>query len=72
MSNYYQPDPLIRAENEQKDLIIAQLKAEAFEMRQKERDYRSLHEQFLNLQHKYNQLVDERVSFLPQVFNDSL
>jgi hypothetical protein len=54
-------DPL-RAENEQKDLIIAQLKAEAFDLRQKDRDYKALFETFINLQHKYNLLVDEKVS----------
>lgn len=42
-------DP-IKAENDQKDLIIAQLKAEAFDLRQKERDYKSLYDQFINLQ----------------------
>ncbi|CDW77691.1 UNKNOWN [Stylonychia lemnae] len=50
--SYHISDPLIRAENDQKDLIIAQLKAEAFELRQKDRDFRSLHEQYLNIQHK--------------------
>eukprot|EP00347_Sterkiella_histriomuscorum_P012525 403368242 len=60
MSNYHIPDPLVRAENDQKDLIIAQLKAEAFELRQKDRDYRQLHEQYLSVKHKYQQLVDEK------------
>ncbi len=41
-------DP-IRTENEQKDLLIAQFKAEAFELRQRDRDYRALHEQTMNL-----------------------
>ena len=61
MSNYHISDPMLRAENDQKDLIIAQLKAEAFELRQKDRDYRGLHEQYLNVKHRYEQLADEKV-----------
>ena len=58
MSSGYDP---LKIENDQKDLLIAQLKAEAFELRQKERDYRQLHEEFVNLTHKYNLLSDARV-----------
>jgi len=36
-------DPL-KAENDRKDLLIMKLKAEVFELRQKERDYKQLHE----------------------------
>ena len=39
-------DPL-RAENERKDVLIMRLKAELFEMRQKDRDYKLLHETFV-------------------------
>lgn len=45
-NSHYDP---IKAESNQKDLIIAQLKAEAFELRQKERDYKQLYDQFMNL-----------------------
>eukprot|EP00350_Pseudokeronopsis_sp_OXSARD2_P011575 CAMPEP_0170543760 /NCGR_PEP_ID=MMETSP0211-20121228/2768_1 /TAXON_ID=311385 /ORGANISM="Pseudokeronopsis sp., Strain OXSARD2" /LENGTH=141 /DNA_ID=CAMNT_0010847221 /DNA_START=18 /DNA_END=443 /DNA_ORIENTATION=+ len=55
----YGLDP-VKVENQQKDLIIAQLKAEAFELRQKERDYRQLHEQLMNLQHKFSLQEDEK------------
>jgi peptidoglycan hydrolase CwlO-like protein len=33
----------LREESQQKDLLIAQLKAEAFELRQKNRDFQALH-----------------------------
>ncbi len=36
-------DP-IRAENDRKDLLITKLKAEVFELRQQDRDYKLLHE----------------------------
>jgi hypothetical protein len=39
----YARDP-IKAENDRKDLLIMKLKAEVFELRQKERDYKQLHE----------------------------
>ena len=62
MTSSHYHEPLIRAENDQKDLIIAQLKQESFELRQKERDYRALNDQYLDLQHNYNQLADQRVT----------
>jgi hypothetical protein len=39
----YARDP-IKAEYDRKDLLIMKLKAEVFELRQKERDYKQLHE----------------------------
>ena len=41
MASRYDP---LQVENHQKDLQIAQLKAEAFQLRQKERDYKQLHD----------------------------
>lgn len=53
-------DP-IKAENANKDLHIMRLKADVFEMRQKDRDYKALHEKYIQLQHKANRLADEKV-----------
>ncbi len=63
-------DP-IRVENDQKDLLIAQLKAEAFEMRQRERDYRALHQSFMDLEHRYNLIKEERVSHITFHFSET-
>ena len=43
------------------DVKIATLKAQAFELSQKLRDYQSLNEQYLNLQSKFQQLQEEQV-----------
>ena len=43
-----------------KDRLIQQLKMEATELRQKERDYKSLQDQLLNLEHQFNKLNDEK------------
>lgn len=51
----------MRLESDQKDLLISQLKAEIFELKQRERDYGSLRDQMLNLEHKYRSLLDEKV-----------
>lgn len=48
-------DPL-KAENERKDLLIMRLKAELFEAKQKERDYKLLHEAFVQIAHKKDTL----------------
>ena len=55
--SFYDP---IHAENEQKDLIIAKLKQEAFELRQKEREYSNLQTSCQNLEHRTNTLFDEK------------
>jgi hypothetical protein len=43
-----------------KDRLIAQLKQEALELRQRERDYKALQDQLLNLEHHFNKLNDEK------------
>jgi len=47
-------------ESERKDVVISQLKAEAFELRQNERDYSDLNARLNNLHHRYNLLQDEK------------
>jgi len=49
-----------QVETERKDVIISQLKAEAFELRQGERDYSDLNARLNNLHHRYNLLQDEK------------
>jgi len=49
-----------QVETERKDVIISQLKAEAFELRQNERDYSDLNARLNNLHHRYNLLQDEK------------
>lgn len=44
--------------NEQ-DLLIARLKAEAFELSQKVRDYDALNQEYLNMQAKFSNLASE-------------
>jgi hypothetical protein len=55
--SFYDP---IHAENEQKDLIIAKLKQEAFELRQKEREYTTLQNTCSNMEHKQNSLFEDK------------
>jgi hypothetical protein len=38
--------------------LIAQLKAEAFELRQKVRDYQTLHERYSSLDIRYNSMLE--------------
>jgi len=52
-------DP-VKAENDRKDLLIMKLKADVFELRQKERDYKILHEQFIQLRHQHQQQIEEK------------
>lgn len=47
-------------DSDQKDLAIAQLKAEIFELRQNERDYVELAAQLRNLEHRYNLLQEDK------------
>jgi len=49
-----------QVECERKDVIISQLKSEAFELRQGERDYSDLNARLNNLHHRYNLLQDEK------------
>ncbi len=47
---YFSP---AQVESDQKDIIIAQLKADIFEMRKNEEDYLSLQDELRKLEHKY-------------------
>ena len=44
----------VQLSNDQKDLLISQLKADIFELRNREQDYDSLNDQVLELEHKCN------------------
>lgn len=57
-------DP-VKAENERKDLLIMKLKADVFELRQRDRDYKILHEQFIQLRHHSQRQLEEKVSDPP-------
>jgi hypothetical protein len=48
----------LSSENTQRDLVIAELKAEAFELRQKVRDYQALHERFSSLEIRHSSMVN--------------
>ena len=52
-------DP-VKAENDRKDLLIMRLKADVFEMRQRDRDYKILHEQYIQLKHQYQRQAEEK------------
>lgn len=54
---YFDPAQI---ESDQKDLVVSQLKAELFELRQNERDYNELHSKLNNLEHRYNLLQEEK------------
>lgn len=54
---YFDPAQI---ESDQKDLVISQLKAELFELRQNERDYNELHSKLNNLEHRYSLLQEEK------------
>ena len=49
-----------KIESDQKDIIIAQLKAENFELKQKDKDYAIIHSQVLDLEHKIKLLSEEK------------
>ncbi len=53
-------DAAVKAENDRKDLIIMKLKAEVFELRQKERDYKRLHEEYVQMEHRQRQSANEK------------
>ena len=57
-------DP-VKAENDRKDLLIMKLKADVFELRQRDRDYKILHEQFIQLRHHSQRQLEEKVSDPP-------
>lgn len=48
--------------SDQKDLLISQLKAEIFEIQQRDKDFLALRDQLYSIQSKYRHLQDEKVS----------
>lgn len=46
--------------SDHKDRLISQLKQEATELRQRERDYKALQDQLLALEAHFNRLNDEK------------
>ena len=48
------------AGTDHKDRLISQLRHEAQDLRQKERDYKSLQDQLLNLEHTFSKLNEEK------------
>jgi len=63
---YFDPAQI---ESDQKDLVISQLKAELFELRQNERDYNELHSKLNNLEHRYT-LVQEEIGLNEREFRN--
>jgi len=57
-NKYFSPS---QVDSDQKELIISQLKAEIFELRQNDRDYHDLSSQLKNLEHRYNLLQEEKL-----------
>ncbi|CAD8105253.1 unnamed protein product [Paramecium sonneborni] len=55
---FYSP---AKFENDQKDLMISQLKAENFELRQNARDYQELATHLKSLENRYNTLHEEKM-----------
>ncbi len=47
--------------SDQKDLLISQLKAEIFEIQQRDKDYLALRDQLQNVQMKHRHLQDEKL-----------
>lgn len=47
--------------SDQKDLLISQLKAEIFEIQQRDKDYLALRDQLYAIQTKYRHLQDEKL-----------
>ena len=58
MSRYYDS---VHLASDQKDLLISQLKAEIFELQQKDKDYMILRDQLHSLEQRYRQLQDEKL-----------
>jgi len=50
-----------QVESDHKDIVVSQLKAEAFELRENERDYNDLNSRVNNLNHRFNLLQEEKV-----------
>jgi hypothetical protein len=47
--------------SDQKDLLISQLKAEIFEIQQRDKDYIALRDQLYTIQQKYRHMQDEKL-----------
>jgi len=58
MSRYYDS---VHLASDQKDLLISQLKAEIFEIEQRDKDYLALRDQLYSLQTKYRHVQDEKL-----------
>lgn len=58
MSRYYDS---VHLASDQKDLLISQLKAEIFEIQQRDKDYMALRDQLYTVQTKFRQLSDEKL-----------
>lgn len=58
MSRYYDS---VHLASDQKDLLISQLKAEIFEIQQRDKDYLALRDQLYTIQTKYRHLQDEKL-----------
>eukprot|EP00347_Sterkiella_histriomuscorum_P002862 403366509 len=58
---YLQYYDSVHLASDQKDLLISQLKAEIFEIQQRDKDYLALRDQLHNTQSKYRHLQDEKL-----------
>ena len=45
---------------DQKDRLVAQLRQEAMDLRTREREYKNLQDQLLNLEQSFNRVTDEK------------
>lgn len=57
--------------SDQKDLLISQLKAEIFEIQQRDKDFLALRDQLYSIQSKYRHLQDEKVRDISKGVNFS-
>lgn len=51
----------VQMEADSKDLLISQLKADLYELKQNEKDFRNLSGELNNLEHRYTLLKEEKV-----------
>jgi chromosome segregation ATPase len=56
-NRYFSP---AQVESDQKDVIISQLKAELFELKQNHKNYQEINTHLTNLEHRHNLLLDEK------------
>jgi hypothetical protein len=59
MQPQYPPHRLVEAQDH-KDGLIAQLRAEAMDLRQREREYKLLQDQLLGMEQSFNRVTDEK------------